>query len=473
MKIDKDWKKNIELLGKDGFEKSEMIRLGFWKPDAKNFSLDEEEKKLFKLYELQAQKNEHLNELNKRLKDAEDLEKQIEKIREIRIKRSRASRAIRLEAKNREKKSRAAELEIIKNSKPPYLGKGVSQGLNFENHNISKLKKRKLPVFLDIKDISKAYNVSTKFLNWLCFHKDVSETDHYHRFKVPKRNGTFRDISSPKDYLRWMQCRLKKDIFEKLPLTKSATAYKKGGSVINNASPHLNKKVVVKMDLKDFFFSISFARVRGYMHSLGYSSGIATVLALICCDCQREIIDYKGKKYFVAKSRRRLQQGAITSPILSNLIATHMDKRISALIKSCDQDASYTRYADDITFSTNAENPPIRALLAAVNQIVTEEGFEVHPQKTKVMRKGSCKEVTGIVVNEYSNVSRRRVRSFRAYLHHVSKHGIETAVWEGATGKNSIQKAIGFASFVHQVRGDKGENILQKCLDTLQEYRSS
>ena len=128
MKIDKDWKKNIELLGKDGFEKSEMIRLGFWKPDAKNFSLDEEEKKLFKLYELQAQKNEHLNELNKRLKDAEDLEKQIEKIREIRIKRSRASRAIRLEAKNREKKSRAEELKIIKNSKAVITATKILEG---------------------------------------------------------------------------------------------------------------------------------------------------------------------------------------------------------------------------------------------------------------------------------------------------------------------------------------------------------
>ena len=421
MKIDKDWKKNIELLGKDGFEKSEMIRLGFWKPDAKNFSLDEEEKKLFKLYELQAQKNEHLNELNKRLKDAEDLEKQIEKIREIRIKRSRANRAIRQEAKNREKKSRAEKLEIIKNSKPPYLGKGVSQGLNFENHNISKLKKRKLPVFLDIKDISKAYNVSTKFLNWLCFHKDVSETDHYHRFKVPKRNGTFRDISSPKDYLRWMQCRLKKDIFEKLPLTKSATAYKKGGCVIKNASPHLNKKVVVKMDLKDFFFSISFARVRGYLHSLGYSSGIATVLALICCDCQREIIDYKGKKYFVAKSRRRLQQGAITSPILSNLIATNMDKRISSLIKSCDQDASYTRYADDLAISFNQNFS--EKILSLVNKIIKEEGFYVNPQKFKVMRDPTEKIITGIKCNGSElKLPKKYIRELRAEIHNAKRN---------------------------------------------------
>ena len=420
MKIDKDWKKNIELLGKDGFEKSEMIRLGFWKPDAKNFSLDEEEKKLFKLYELQAQKNEHLNELNKRLKDAEDLEKQIEKIREIRIKRSRASRAIRLEAKNREKKSRSAELEIIKNSKPQYLGKGVSQGLNFENHNISKLKKRKLPVLLDIRDISKAYNVSTKFLNWLCFHKDVSETDHYHRFKVPKRNGAFRDISSPKDYLRWMQCRLKKDIFEKLPLTKSATAYKKGGCVIKNASPHLNKKVVVKMDLKDFFFSISFARVRGYLHSLGYSSGIATVLALICCDCQREIIDYKGKKYFVAKSRRRLQQGAITSPILSNLIATNMDKRILSLIKSCDHDASYTRYADDLAISFN-ENFSEK-ILSLINKIIKEEGFYVNPQKFKVMREPTEKIITGIKCNGSElKLPKKYIRELRAEIYNAKR----------------------------------------------------
>ncbi len=420
MKIDKDWRKKIDKLGKDAYERLEMLRLGFWKPNFDKENIAEEEKKLLKLYKDRAEKDKELEEWNKELKEAKDIEEQIEKIRAARILKSKEKRFIRKQEKDRRKVASALVRTERKNIHPPFLGSGVSSGLNFENLNLSRLKKRKLPILNDLRDFAEASFVSTKFLTWLCYHKDVSETDHYHRFKIPKRNGGLREISSPKNYLRWMQNRIKRDILEKLPMNNLATAYKKGGSIINNAIPHLKKQVVVKIDLKDFFFSISFSRVRGYFHSLGYSSGMATIFALICCDCQREIIDYKGKKYYVAKSRRRLKQGALTSPILSNLIAQNMDNRISKLVKACDPEASYTRYADDIAISVNSNFS--EKILGLVNKIIKEEGFYVNPHKFKVMREPQEKIITGIKCNGSTlNLPRKYIKNLRAEIYNAYK----------------------------------------------------
>ena len=191
------------------------------------------------------------------------------------------------------------------------------------------VKHNKLPIIHKVTDLANEVGVKGGFIRWLCFHKEVANFDHYERFKIKKRNGNLREISSPKRYLRKMQSWIKENILEALDLNESATAYRKGSNICQNAIPHLAQHIVVKIDLKDFFFSVSFSRVRGFFHSLGYSSGIATLFALICTDCQREKIEYRGKTYFVAQTGRRLQQGAITSPLLSNLIAQKLDSRIT------------------------------------------------------------------------------------------------------------------------------------------------
>ena len=101
------------------------------------------------------------------------------------------------------------------------------------------------------------------------------------------------------------------------------------------------------MDLKDFFPSITFPRVRGLFHSMGYSSGIASVLALLCTDSEKEI-EFESKKQYVSVGPRVLPQGAPTSPAISNLLASQLDKRIRGYLKFIDNKWSYTRYADDL-----------------------------------------------------------------------------------------------------------------------------
>ena len=419
MKVDKDWKIKIDNLGKDHFERIEMLRLGFWKPEnEKNIDKAKEQKNLDELYLKVSQHNQKVNEINKELNKVDIIEKQISEVRSLRIKRSQNIRAQRKKQKLKDKSLQLQKYTDLKNEYPLYVGKGISSGLNFKNHNTNKLKKNKLPIIHKVSDLAKEVGVKGEFIRWLCFHKEVANFDHYERFKIKKRNGNLREISSPKRYLRKMQSWIKENILEILDLNESATAYRKGSNICQNAIPHLAQHIVVKIDLKDFFFSVSFSRVRGFFHSLGYSSGIATLFALICTDCQREKIEYRGKTYFVAQTGRRLQQGAITSPLLSNLIAQKLDSRIIGASKAIDKTAKYTRYADDLAISFNKNFSD--KFLRTIRQIIDDENFVINPSKFKIMRGERQKVITGIRCNgKKLQVPKKYLRNLRAEIHNA------------------------------------------------------
>ena len=289
MKVDKDWKIKIDNLGKDHFERIEMLRLGFWKPE-KNIDTAKEQKVLEELYQKVSNHKKDVNLINKELERVNIIEKQISEVRSLRIKRSQNSRALRKKQKLKDKSLQLQKYADLKNEYPLYVGKGISSGLNFKNHNTNKLKKNQLPIIHKVSDLANEVGVKGGFIRWLCFHKEVANFDHYERFKIKKRNGNLREISSPKPYLRWMQKWIKRNILEKVPVNDSAKAYRVGKSIKDNAIEHINKKVLLKIDLKDFFFSIEFPTVRWFFHDLGYSYGMATIFALICCDCPREVI---------------------------------------------------------------------------------------------------------------------------------------------------------------------------------------
>jgi retron-type reverse transcriptase len=181
--------------------------------------------------------------------------------------------------------------------------------------------------------------------------------------------------------------------------------------------------VVVNADLKDFFPSITFPRVKGIFQDLGYSPAVATILALLCTECPRRKVEYAGKSLFVAVGSRSLPQGACTSPALSNLTARKLDARLDGLARKLGW--TYTRYADDLTFSTTGEAAQKTAwLLARLRHIVSEENFTVNEKKTRVLRPSAAQTVTGIVVNQRPNVPRAIVRRVRAMLHHARKEGL-------------------------------------------------
>lgn len=155
----------------------------------------------------------------------------------------------------------------------------------------------------------------------------------------------------------------------------------------------------------------------------------------------------------MAKTARHLPQGAPTSPAITNLICYKLDRRFAGL--AAKYGYAYTRYADDMTFS--AKGPAADKagqLLRAVKMFVKEEGFTIHPDKLKVMRKGDKHEVTGIVVNEMLSLDRTTLRKFRALLHQVSKTGLANKSW--GKGKNIISSMEGYANFVHMVKPELG-----------------
>src|SRR5262249_52892084 len=149
---------------------------------------------------------------------------------------------------------------------------------------------------------------------------------------------------------------------------------------------------------------------------------IATLLALLCTESPREVVEHQGKTYYVALGPRCLPQGAPTSPALTNALCLRMDQRVAGL--AAKYGWGYTRYADDLTFSLPNDHtgkPQLGALMGGVRRIVEAEGFAIHPDKTRVHRKGGCQRVTGLVVNGAGDprVPRALRRQIRAAVHNL------------------------------------------------------
>src|SRR5262249_27997020 len=220
------------------------------------------------------------------------------------------------------------------------------------------------------------------------------------RFPIPKRNGFERAIWAPLPTLKAAQQWILRNIVEKLPVHGAVHGFLPGRSILTNAAGHGNARIVVHMDIKDFFPTVTLPRVRGIFRKAGYREQIATLLALICTEAPREVVQHDGKEFYVALGPRCLPQGAPTSPGLTNTLCLRMDQRLAGIATKLGW--RYTRYADDLTFSLPAdhEGPPrTGALLGLVKRIVEKEGFALHPEKTRVARSGGRQKVTGLVVN--------------------------------------------------------------------------
>jgi RNA-directed DNA polymerase len=156
---------------------------------------------------------------------------------------------------------------------------------------------------------------------------------------------------------------------------------------------------------------------------LGYSPAVATVFALLCTDAPRRRVTYAGKPFFVAAGERALPQGACTSPAISNLVARRFDSRLTGIATKLGW--TYTRYADDLSFSASGEPAQrIGYLLARVRHIAQDEGFAVNELKTRVLRQSTRQLVTGVVVNDRPGVPREEVRRLRAILHRAKTEGL-------------------------------------------------
>src|SRR5205814_5818724 len=242
------------------------------------------------------------------------------------------------------------------------------------------------------------------------------------------------------------------NVVEKLLVHGAVHGFLPGHSTLSNARVHRNPKVVLKMDVKDFFPTVTLPRVKGVFRKAGYREQIATLLALLCTEAPREVVEQDGQTYYVSLGPRCLPQGAPTSPALTNTLCLRLDRRLSGLARRLGY--RYTRYADDLTFSLpdgHAGAPRAGALMGLARRVVEAEGFRLHPDKTRVHRSGGRQQVTGLVVNGDGKprVPRALRRQLRAAAHNL---GQGKPLPEGET----VERLAGYAAYVHMTDPELG-----------------
>jgi hypothetical protein len=287
-------------------------------------------------------------------------------------------------------------------------------------HAEERAAENELPPLDSPQQLAEALGLTVAQLRWLAYHRDAATRVHYRRFTIPKRDGTERAIWAPLPKLKEAQRWILRNIVERLLVHGSAHGFLPGRSTLSNASAHPDPEIVVKMDIKDFFPTITLTRVKGVFRKAGYREQVATLLALICTESPREIVTHEGQTYYVALGPRCLPQGAPTSPGLTNTLCLHLDRRLSGLAGKLGW--RYTRYADDLTFSLPRDHtgdPRLGTILGSVRRIVEDEGFAIHPGKTCVSRRGGRQRITGLVVNGElaPRVPRELRRRLRAAVH--------------------------------------------------------
>lgn len=259
-------------------------------------------------------------------------------------------------------------------------------------------------------------------INYYC---NPNHTENrYKSFEIKKKNGGMRKITAPqtKTFKMLLQClnEVLKGVYNP---SEYAMGFAVGRSVVSNAAIHKNQNYVLNIDLKDFFPSITQARVWKRLQLAPFQLTIeeASITAGLCC-MKETIKDDTGKETV----RYVLPQGAPTSPIITNMICDNLDRRLAGIAKRFG--LRYSRYADDITFSSmhnvyqkNGE------FWKELNRIITQQGFTINEKKTRLQKLGERQEVTGVVVSKKLNVSQKYVQNIRNILYIWGKYGFIAA----------------------------------------------
>jgi RNA-directed DNA polymerase len=278
-------------------------------------------------------------------------------------------------------------------------------------------------------DIANLFEIDKKKLNYHLYvlppHKK------YTTFVIAKKGGGKREITAPISPIKILQRKLNKAL-ELVYRPKNCTyGFVQGRNIISNARAHQKKRYVLNLDLMDFFPSIHFGRVQGLFMGIPYNlnQDVSTILAQICC--------HNGK----------LPQGAPTSPIISNMICAKLDSNLKQLAR--ENQCDYSRYADDITFSSNRSKfPSTIAKISEIGQteigeelseIINKNGFKINSSKTRLQFRYQRQEVTGLVVNRYVNINRKYLKKLRAILYIWKKFGVESTA-QNFFEKHSLKK---------------------------------
>jgi RNA-directed DNA polymerase len=445
-----EWISKIRAEGKTDTIRSEMLRLGFWEEK----SLSDEEKQQQDLEDEEYRKlRVELQDLKKRTNQLANVEFLLKEARQHRIEESKRKRAERKAEREPAQIEAKKRWQAYQETHVVHAGEGVSAGLASFESDEPKLMQNQLPLIHSAVQLAEELEITLSQLKWLTYHRNTATLSHYSRFTIPKKSGGKREISAPKTKLKRVQAWVQAQILTNLPVHPTAYGFVTGKSTVDNAQVHVGQAAVIKLDLKDFFPSISFARVKGLFQSFGYSPAISTLFALLCTEPPRKEVAFDGKIYHVAMAERQLPQGACTSPAITNLLCRRLDEKLTNL--ASEKGFHYTRYADDLTFSGGKEAlRQIGSLMSTIRSIVHFEGFTVNEEKTRILRSARRQRVTGIVVNQKPNLTRKDLRAFRALLHNVEQRGIQAE--NRVEHPNFWEYINGYVSYVRMVRPDLG-----------------
>ncbi|MCO8189146.1 retron St85 family RNA-directed DNA polymerase [Streptococcus suis] len=315
--------------------------------------------------------------------------------------------------------------------------------INWTEETIADYKNRLIekgvPVIFDIEHFRRLLGIKKSHFYKLFYGLKYQ----YKLVKIPKRKiGEYRELTVPSKNIKKIQRWILEFILYSNLCDDCVTGFIPTKSIVENALPHLGHDYIYKFDLKDFFPSIPRSKVFYLFKNLGYTAELSNYLASFCC--------YNDS----------LPQGAPTSPYIANLICKRLDNRLKIL---CERNGfTYTRYADDITVSGDFKIVHFRNLFET---IIEDSGFTINELKTKLIRNGQRKIVTGVVVNEKPTISRDYIRELKKEIYFINKFGIENhmnRIGEICSVKDYRRKIFGKINFVKMVDRELGLELRRK-----------
>lgn len=327
---------------------------------------------------------------------------------------------------------------IVEKQKSIYLN---DSSLNNEiKKYVDKCIEKNIPVIFDLYHFSDLLGI--KYYEVFGVFRDIN--NNYYNFQISKKSGGKRDISMPKDILNDIQKFIKEHVLDNIPISLYAYGFVKGKNIYKNAERHCNKDCVLNIDFKDFFPSIDGKRVYYIFNELcGYNEFVSLFLSEFCL------------------LNNSLPQGASTSPVISNIVTYKLDLRLSKFAKK--SGFTYSRYADDITFSGGYELTKTY-YLNVIKKIINEEGFIINPRKLRYQRRGRRQEVTGLIVNNLEpSISKLYIIELRQELYYINKFGIsEHKKNKGFINNYYKEHILGKILFIKSINEELGRIYLDK-----------
>lgn len=336
-----------------------------------------------------------------------------------------------------------------------------------------------LPAIESVGALAEWLGVSIEDLEWFAdlkglIHRSNSpQLSHYNYRVLTKDSGTIRLIEAPKPRLKKLQQQILSRILDKVPPHPAVHGFVKGRSISSCIGPHVGQRVVLRMDLKDFFPSFPARRIQALFRTLGYPESVADLLGGICTNfTPRAVWSKESLDQLVPWDVRQqardlycrphLPQGAPTSPALANICSFRADCRLAGLARA--SGAVYTRYADDLAFSGGKEfERSVERFSIHVAAIVLEEGFSVNHRKTRIMRQGVRQHLVGLVANRHPNIIRTDFDRLKATLTNCIRLGPESQNRDAHPRfRLHLEGRVCFVESVNPAKGKRLRRLLEQ-----------